>query len=323
MNKIMNQVSVMVALLLGALTLATASLPAYSAGTVLVIVNDQPITAFDIDQRIKISELLGDAPNANSRPAILQELINDVLKRGEAERYKAMPSKKQVDDAVARLAKNASLDEETLAKQLKSKGISMEAVRKQIAISIAFNRLIGSKYKIRDTVDEAEVTRRLEQFQRDPRLKPATVYKLQEILLPVENVGAMSGQLLMARAMEAQQVMSRYKGCDSAKKAGSGIFNVKIGKSFEADAARLPKDLKAALDKAGTKKLVGPIQGQQGIQLIGLCSVNKVAPKPPTREQVQNLLMNERYAGFEERYVKELRRSAFIDYKDKSYQPKN
>lgn len=75
MNKIMKQVSVMLALLLGALTLVTATLPARSAGTVLVIVNDRPITVFDIDQRIKISELLGDAPNASSRPAILQELI--------------------------------------------------------------------------------------------------------------------------------------------------------------------------------------------------------------------------------------------------------
>jgi peptidyl-prolyl cis-trans isomerase SurA len=323
MNKIMKQVSVIVALLLGVMTLVTTAPPARSAGTVLVIVNDQPITVFDIDQRIKISELLGDAVNASSRPAILQELINDVLKRGEAERFRAMPSTKQINDAMARFAKGASLNEETLAKQLKTKGISMEAVRSQIAVSIAFNRLLSSKYKIRDTVDEAEVTRRLAQFERDPRLKAATVYKLQEILLPVENVGAMSGQLLMARALEAQQVMSRYKGCASAKKAGSGIFNVKVGKPFEADAQRLPKDLKAALDKAGTKKLVGPIQGQQGIQLIGLCSVNKIAPKPPSREQVENLLMNERFAVFEERYVKELRRSAFIDYKDKSYQPKN
>ena len=323
MNKIMKQVSVIVALLLGVMTLVTTAPPARSAGTVLVIVNDQPITVFDIDQRIKISELLGDAVNASSRPAILQELINDVLKRGEAERFRATPSKKQINDAMARFAKGASLNEETLAKQLKTKGISMEAVRSQIAVSIAFNRLLSSKYKIRDTVDEAEVTRRLAQFERDPRLKAATVYKLQEILLPVENVGAMSGQLLMARALEAQQVMSRYKGCASAKKAGSGIFNVKVGKPFEADAQRLPKDLKAALDKAGTKKLVGPIQGQQGIQLIGLCSVNKIAPKPPSREQVENLLMNERFAVFEERYVKELRRSAFIDYKDKSYQPKN
>ena len=144
MNKIMKQISVVVAVLLGAMALFGATVPAISAGTVLVIVNDQPITAFDIDQRIKISELLGDAPNANSRKAVLQELINDVLKRVEAERFKAMPSKKQVDDAMARLAKNASLNEDGLAKQLKSKGINMGAVRNQVAVSIAFNRLIQS-----------------------------------------------------------------------------------------------------------------------------------------------------------------------------------
>ncbi|MDP4823089.1 MAG: SurA N-terminal domain-containing protein [Aestuariivirgaceae bacterium] len=323
MNKMMNHISAWIGVLLAAFVVVAASLPAHSAGTVIVIVNDRPITAFDIDQRIKISELLGDAPNANTRPKVLQELINDVLKRTEAQRFRAMPSTKQVDEAMARLAKNSGINQDGFAKQLKAKGVNLEAVRTQVATTMAFNRLIGSKYNVRNIVDEAEVTRRLEQFKRDPRMKPTTVYKLQEIMLPVENVGAMSGQLLMARAVEAQQVMSRYTGCASAKKAGSGIFNVKVGKPFEADAARLPKDLKAALDKAGTKRLVGPIQGQQGIQLIGLCSKNELAPAPPTRQQVETLIMNEKYASYEERYVKELRRSAFIDYKDKSYQPKN
>lgn len=323
MNKIMKQISALVAVLLAAILLLAAHVPGFAAGTVIVIVNDNPITGFDIDQRIKISQVLGDAPGANPRPQVLQELINDVLKRAEAERFNAMPSTKQVDDAMARLAKNTGIDVEALAKQLKTKGISIDAVRKQVATTIAFNRLIGSKYNVRDSVDEAEVTRRLEQFKLDPRMKPTTVYKLQEIMLPVENVGAMSGQLMMARALEAQQVMSRYKGCATAKKAGSGIFNVKVGKPFEADAQRLPKELKAALDKAGTKRLVGPIQGQQGIQLIGLCGKSQLAPTAPTRQQVENMVMNEKYASYEERYVKELRRSAFIDYKDKTYQPKN
>ena len=114
MNKIMKQISVVVAVLLGAMALFGATVPAISAGTVLVIVNDQPITAFDIDQRIKISELLGDAPNANSRKAVLQELINDVLKRVEAERFKAMPSKKQVDDAMARVQRGIRVLEDQL-----------------------------------------------------------------------------------------------------------------------------------------------------------------------------------------------------------------
>lgn len=296
---------------------------AFGAGRVIVIVNDQPITSFDVEQRIAISEILGDKPGSNPKPKVLQELINDELKRGEAVKLNAMPSERQIDEALSRIAKGAGTDVAGLQARLKAKRINWTDVREQVATSIAFNRLINAKYQIKVSVDEAEVTRRLEQFKADPRLKPVVIYKLLEVMLPVENVGAMSSQLMMARAVEAQQLMSRYSGCASARKAAQGIFNVKVGKVFDADSGRLPKELKAALDKAGTKRLVGPIQGPGGVQLLGLCGTEKLSPEPPNRQQIENLIINEKYASFESRYVKELRRTAFIDYKDKSYIPKN
>lgn len=313
-------------LILTVLLVAAVALPwtgPARADTVIVIVNDMPITNYDVTQRIKIESLLSGGTQELTRQQALNELVNDVLKQGDAVRKRAVPTDREIDETLRRVVASLKLDMDGFRAKLRQEGITMNAVRRKIALTLAFTRLLNAKFQIRTDVSEEDVTRQLEQFKNDPRLKARTVYKLQEIVLPVENAGAMTDQLLMARAVEAQQVMARYKGCASARKASEGIFNVQTGKTLEADPERLPPELRAALEKAGTKRLVGPIRSAAGIQLLGLCSKTQVAPEPPSREQVRSYLVNQRYASYSDRYLKDLRRTAIIDFKDKSYQPKN
>jgi peptidyl-prolyl cis-trans isomerase SurA len=44
-----------------------------------------------------------------------------------------------------------------------------------------------------------------------------------------------------------------------------------------------------------------------------------VEPPRPTREMVENMLLNEKHQLASQRILRELRRSAYIDYKDTSY----
>ena len=95
-------------------------------------------------------------------------------------------------------------------------------------------------------------------------------------------------------------------------------------KKIEADASKLPKQLQAALDKAGPGRAVGPMRVKSGIQLLAYCGSRKLTPpKPkfemPTRQQVENALINEKYDGFEEDYLKTARNSVYIEYRDNSY----
>jgi peptidyl-prolyl cis-trans isomerase SurA len=158
-------------------------------------------------------------------------------------------------------------------------------------------------------------------------MKPITVYALREIEFPVEQTGdAADQQLLQARAVEAVQFLKKFKGCGNAKAAASGIFDVRVGKQFEADAAKLPKELRKLLDKRGVGNAIGPMRGQKGIQVIAFCSKRTIKPpKPqfemPTRQQVENAVSNEKYAVVEEKYLKQLRKTALIEYKDQTYAP--
>ena len=283
---------------------------------VVAVVNDQPITSFDVDQRIKMTSLIGNGKKLTRKEAT-EELINDVLKRAEAKRLNATLPDDQLDKAVERLAKGSGTTIDGLNKKLKSVGISMKALRAQLSTSLSFNRVLISKYKIKATVDASAVDKKLASLKQDPRMKPVPVLELIEVVLPVEKSDdAMTNQLLMARVVEARQIQTKFTGCKSVREASEGVFNVKIGKTVEAPVDNLPGQLRSALEAAGPGKLVGPMRAPNGVQLIGFCGRKTLAPPSPSREQVERLLVDQLYTAYEDKYLKDLRRTALIDYKD-------
>lgn len=299
----------------------------FAAQGIVVTVADKPITTFDIEQRVKLLKAVR-GQSATKKQA-LQSLVDDVIKSEEAKKLKAEPTEKMIDQHLERMAKNSNTTVSGLTSKFKSQGVSAAALRRYVASQLAFTRVVGSKGD-KPKVDQAAIDKKyaeikadFDKIAKDPRMKPVTVYSVQEISMPVEQVSeAMAMQLLQARAIEAQQFIKRYKGCKSARAAASGIFNVKIGKTIEADGSKIPKELRTALDKAGPGKIIGPARTKDGLQLIGFCGKRSVSPKMPempSRQAIENSVYNEQLDAFEEGQLQELRKKYVIDYRDQTY----
>ena len=299
---------------------------------VIATVNDVPITTFDIDQRIRLLEILGQGGANPDRKKIGNNLIDDVVKIAEEKTNRMDATEADIDDRLKRMATGLKTDKAGLKAKLSKQGISITALRDYVASQMAFGRLLSTKYKDKVEVTPAAVDKKMAAIQaelngkiakvmKDPRMQPINVYTIMEINFPVEGNDA---QLLQSRAIEAGQYLQRFKGCGSAKAAASGIFNVKVGKKIEADGKRLPKQLKALFDSKGVGKAHGPMRSQNGIQVVAFCGLKKIVPpKPtaqmPTRQQVENAVLNERYGAVEQKYITIMRKHAVIEYKDQSY----
>lgn len=302
---------------------------------VVATVNDIPITSFDIDQRLRLLEILGQKlETSDARKRALNMMIDEVLKIAEGTKYKVNATDKEIDAHMARVAKGLQTDVAGLRSKLDSQGIAIASLKQYAAAQISFARILKGKYQLKIKVEPGEVDRKYAEVKHDlekkvgammndPRMKAVQVYTILEIDLPVEGEDSM---LLQARAVDAVQLIRNFKGCSTARAAASGIFNVRIGKPIDAIAAKIPKPMKQALDKVGPGKAMGPARGRKGIQVIGFCSKRTVQPpKPkyemPTREQVETAVSNEKYDAAEEKYMKILRKGALIEYKDPAYAP--
>jgi peptidyl-prolyl cis-trans isomerase SurA len=302
---------------------------------VIAVVNDQPITSFDIDQRITLLQVLNPGVKQGlERRKIGNDLINDVVKISEAKRNHFEATEKELDDRVNIIAKNYKTDLKGFSNKLKARGISMGALRQYIAAQMAFTRLMQVKYKVTmGSADPAAVDRKLAtikaeingkvaKIMADPRMQPITVMSIMEINFPTSGNDP---QVLQSRAIEANQYLSRFKGCGSAQTAASGIFNVQVGKKIDADSRKLPPAMKKLLTSKGPGHAYGPMRGPTGVQVVAFCGSRTLTPpKPnvqfPTRQQIENVVLNDQYTEIESKYVGIMRKTAIIEYKDPSYQ---
>jgi peptidyl-prolyl cis-trans isomerase SurA len=296
---------------------------------VLVTVNDQPVTSYDVNARINLWKLLG-GNTALTRKQALDGIISDIAKIEEAKKYKAQATEKEIDERLNRVAKGMKTDSDGLKAKLKAQGISMAIMRQYLSAQIAFGRLLSGKYKEQVGTTDAEVDAKmaeikasvngqLAKIKADPRMQPVTVFEILEINFPVD-----SPDFLTARAADTQQFQAKFKGCGSARAAASGIFNVKIGKKIEADSRRIPPQLQAAFKQAGVGRAIGPFRSPKGLQLWGYCGAKKITPplpkaQLPTREQVKASLLNEKYDNIEKKYGVLLRKNLMIEYRDPAY----
>ena len=312
-----------------------APLAARAQEAVIAIVNDHPITSFDIDQRIKILGMLGIIdPVKIARKAVANNLIDDFVKIDEAKIGHIEPTDKDIEERLVNISGALKTDRAGLGTKLSSAGIAEASVRQYVSGQMSFARLLQIKYHTKVEVDQAAVDKKFAEvkaniqgqaakFEADPRRAPILVLQIQEINFPVDGADP---QLLQARALEAAQVAQKMKSCGAIKQATAGIFNVQIGKRLEADARRIPPPMMAQFKQRGLGQPVGPMRYAKGIQLLALCGTRTVKPPPinvqlPTRQQIEGLTMNQRFDEVEKKYVGLMRKSAIIEYKDPSYAP--
>jgi peptidyl-prolyl cis-trans isomerase SurA len=298
---------------------------------VIATVNDKPVTSYDVLQRAALMKALGD-PREQNPKLLANEIIDDIVKIDEATKLKINPTDKDIDDRLQEVAKNLKTDVPSLKKKLNDQGISTQALTQFFAAQISFGRLAGTKFRIQVNVTDADVDKKMadikaeingkvSKLEADPRRQPIKVYTLLQIDLPVDTPDP---QLLQSRAIEAQQIVSKFKGCASAKKAAAGIFNVKVGQQIEADSRKLPPPMKAAFDKNGVGSAIGPVRGPKGLQVLGYCGTRMITPPKlnvtmPTRDQVKSMALDQKFQDVKVKYSAILRKSAVIEYKDPAY----
>ncbi|MCA0432644.1 MAG: hypothetical protein LCH46_05220 [Proteobacteria bacterium] len=309
--------------------------------SIIATVNDNPVTDFDLKARVNLWKILGRKLDGNSRKEALDAIINDYAAIEETKKARAQPSPSEISERLGRVAKGLNTDYKGLDAKLKAQGASLSALQLQVAGEIAVTRLIFGKFQEKVKVDSTEVDAKVAELHADidrqvrdikskiasdPRLKGVTVYDILEIGFPIDK-DSMSDAMLSSRIVEAQQVSKRVNGCKSARSAATGVFNVRVGKTQQADGAKLPPPMKAELDKRGVGKAIGPFRSPEGVQLWVLCKKELFKPKvpeipPPTypsREQVEAYLTNQKVVELQKKYAGRFRNSVLVEIRDPAY----
>ena len=129
----------------------------------VAVVNGDPITGFDIEQRARLLRVAGAEGEAeNLQRAALDQLIEDRLKLQEARRRGIEPGDEMIAAGLESFAEARGTTAEALQGRLQRAGISALALRDLIAAEVAWIELVRSRFLSEARPSDVELESELE-----------------------------------------------------------------------------------------------------------------------------------------------------------------
>ncbi len=293
-----------------AITAAIAVAVPARAQTVVVLVNGDPVTTFDVEQRSKLIKL--GAPKPPTRQEVIEELINDKLKIQLLKRYAIPDVDKDVDNALTNMARRMRASPKQFTDNLAQQGVVSETLKSRLKADIVWNQIIRGRFQSSFQFSDKDVADRVKAKNPDDANVVGYDYTLRPILFVVPRGSPPAAY--EARVKEAEALRTRFQTCDGGIEAARGLLYVAVRPQVVKGSAELPVSLRDMLGKTEIGRLTTPETAQQGVEIYALCG-KKQSENAPAKKEVRDEMYNEAFKTHAVQFMKELRSQAMIEYK--------
>ncbi len=288
---------------------------AETSNRVVAIVNDEVITLYELNGRMK--ELTGLDPAElrlrdekkylETRRSILNRLIEDRLTLDKIRQLGVKVTPQQVDSAIERIKKNNGLTQEDLIAGLKKGGMTYDSYRDKIKVQIERMELINFAVKSKIIIREEDITEYYNNH-RDEFIVKGKVH-LAIIVLKQGGSGSLSSQ--------AEDIIARLKGGEDfgelARKFSKGPGAEDGGDVGFFKTSQIDPKLREIIKKMSPGDISEPIVRPSGIQIVKLIDnqEERVKPIEEVRDAIYQIFyqkeVNKRYSA----WIKELTDKAY------------
>ena len=298
--------------LLAAILLAAigCGAPAH-AQTVVVMVNGEPITNMDIEQRSKLNMMTTNKqPN---RQDVINELIDEKVKIKEAKRFGVDPGVSDVDQSYAQMAQRMRLSANQLTEVLEKRGVRPETLRSRIKADMVWGSLVRGRFKESLQVGERDVATAVRGSGVENLEVEASEYKMQPVVLIVPR--GSPDEAYQQRKKEAESLRERVTSCADANNYFKSMRGAAVREIVTKTSADLPDALREMLEKTPVGHLTPPERTKQGIEMVALCARNKTKIDTPKKREIREKMFVEKYEAKSKSYLQEVRKAAMIEYR--------
>ncbi|MEA2837844.1 MAG: peptidyl-prolyl cis-trans isomerase SurA [Bradyrhizobium sp.] len=282
------------------------------AQTVAVMVNGEPITNYDIEQRTKLNVL---SHKASTRQQVIDELIDEKVKIKEGKRFGVDPSGSDIDASFALMSSRMRTTPELLTKSLEAQGIRAETLKSRIKADMVWGSLVRGRFKESLQVGEKDVAAAV-QVSADDKDKPQTEsfeYQMRPIVLIVPRGAAPAATEI--RRKEAEALRTRVQTCEEANSLFKSMQNAAIRDTVIKTSADIPAVLRDVLDKTPIGHLTAPEVTKQGVEMVALCGRKPTTVDTPKKREMREKMFVEKFEKKQKAYLEEVRKAAMIEYR--------
>jgi peptidyl-prolyl cis-trans isomerase SurA len=276
------------------------------------MVNGEPITQYDIEQRSKLIML--STKKMPERQQVVDELIDEKVKIKEGKKFGIDPSTSDVDQSYASMSSRMHITPEQLTKSLESQGIRPDTLKSRVRADMVWSNLVRGRYKESLQVGEKDVAAAVQETGADEKSDvQAFEYKMQPIVLIVPRGSA--AEAVETRKKEAEALRARIQTCAEANAFFKSMQNAAIREAVTKTSADIPPSLRELLDNTPIGHLTPPELTKQGVEMVVLCAREPTKIDTPKKKEIRDKMFAEKYEAKSKWYLQEVRRAAMIEYR--------
>jgi peptidyl-prolyl cis-trans isomerase SurA len=302
-------------LMLGSLglVLIVLSTPPACAQQVAVMVNGEPITNFDIEQRSKLIALSSHDHKAPERQQVINELIDEKLKIREGKKFSIDPSANDVDQSYAAMSGRMRITPDQLTKTLEAQGIRADTLKSRIRADMVWSNLVRGRYKESLQIGEKDIEEKAKEQGEDAKTEAQGIeYKMQPVVLVVPRGSAQD--VIDARKKEAEALRGRIQTCIEANAFFKSMQNAAIREIVTKTSADMPASLREILDNTPVGHLTPPEVTKQGVEMVVLCAKDPTKVDTPKKREIREKMFNQKFEAKSKSYLRDIRGASMIEY---------
>ena len=282
---------------------------------IAAVVNDDVITTQDLIDRINLGIATSGLPNDDATrqrlaPQVLRGFIDEKLQLQEAQRLGTDVTEPEIDQALATIAQRNRTTAPELLRYLAERGLNPRALREQLKAQIAWIKVVNREVRPKVVVTQEQIDLAL---RRGSGPVDDRELQLSEILLPVYDRGQEAKALEDARGLVATlrggasfPAVARQVSAAGSAENGGDLGWVPV--------SAIVPDLRDQIAALQVGQVSEPIASAAGIHIFLVRDQRaRTDGGAADRESVRLTLEQQQLERQASRYLRDLRRDAFVD----------
>lgn len=305
------------AFLLAAVLFAGASFALAQEVSIKVLVNDSPISDYDIDQRARFLAITTQQePSDALKKQATDMLIDELLQMQEAKRLSVTPDEEEVRTVLASMAEKNKLDVDGLTTALGKAGVNIKTLKDRIRAQIVWQESVRRKFRREVQIGDADVTAAMteggEALAAEGAESAAAEPALQLRQVRFEVPSGADQATLAAKLAAAESVRARFSSCADLAK---GVTGASVKTLQDQKPASLVQPARLLVTNAKVGQMTPPMIAASAVELYAVCGKRTFRGDDTARAETQRKLMNTEMSLRAERLLRDLRGEAFIEYR--------
>ncbi|MCE9624593.1 MAG: SurA N-terminal domain-containing protein [Deltaproteobacteria bacterium] len=306
------------------LTVFSSALKAEVVDKVVAVVNDEPITLYEVDKlmasnmdEIKKAEgaSIKKEKFTDYRNQALEKLIGDRLIDIQMNQMKISVTEEDVQKALTNIMQRNNFTKDQLVQQLSQKGMSYDQYLVDLKSQLKKVKFMGAVIAPRVKVTDAD----LDEFfaEHNDKFGNFQSVQLSQIIIPVSATA--DGVELSAAQAKAQDVYQKAKGGanmeDLAKKYSS---TPQLAVPAIYQVSQLAPQLAEVVGDMKPGEVAQPVRSEMGLQIVKLVERKTLAGEEyqSVREQIREKVFEAKVQEELDKYVNELKTKNYVQIKN-------